>query len=357
MRLVYSTLTKICILHQNYTITCHKFSNIEDHAKFIQTIIMSTFATVLLFLLFIVLAMLLWLATERCRAAGVKYLPRIACIARGGGSSDTHKKYDNRIINDIVAAIKEHIYARKWFGPEQEEDLTFLNGLIASHDNYPSLEALISIRRVELAYISRKSGVRAMRHALELIKSWKSAPTAETILSLSKKYFIPPTIILRQITEDGGLGKSIVNAQTHTTIEKSDLGSRHWNEIIQTKAIAFEDHVGSLLKKAGIEYLSEYDQRQDPTLAKRLLPRGCKATLATPDFLLIHPVKLGDGRKIHWIDAKDYIGWESDLLYKKLKKQATKYNDAFGWGAFVFSEGYSDDINLNATLMDVGALL
>jgi hypothetical protein len=324
---------------------------------------MSAFITSLLFLLFIILAVLVAYTCSRAAKA-------VRAVG-GSGPRPPARIYSKKLIDSIAADIKENIYKTKWFGPEREDDVAFLKDLTVvkqsrgtpyerptyerplhmSAVHMPTYNALVTMRRAELAYISRKSGIKAMQLAPEFVKEWNKSQTVDTILGLSKRYFIPPTTIVKQLMEE-----HVSNPPSDSIIAqigKSDLSSRYWNELTQTKAIAFEDKVGELLDAAGIQYLTEYDQRQDPTLAKRTLPRGCKATTATPDFLLIHPIKLNDGRKIHWIDAKDYIGWESKLLYKKLKKQAAKYNDAFGWGAFVFSEGYCTDLNLGATLLDV----
>ena len=58
-----------------------------------------------------------------------------------------------------------------------------------------------------------------------------------------------------------------------------------------------------------------------------------KGQSLTPDFLL------KDMGKYKWLDAKNYPHFDSKMTREKLKKQATKYTDAFGPGIFVFDGG------------------
>lgn len=71
-------------------------------------------------------------------------------------------------------------------------------------------------------------------------------------------------------------------------------------------------------------------------------------TDATPDVLLVEPVKINFNNKIHelkWLDAKNYFFCNVGFIKKSLKKQAKKYNDKYGPGCFVFSYGYDKELS------------
>jgi hypothetical protein len=118
---------------------------------------------------------------------------------------------------------------------------------------------------------------------------------------------------------------------------ESDLGSRANSLRIQSKATAFEEAVAWWLRDMGVEFLTEKDLRS----------KGGSSTLLTPDFLLESPIVI-NGRKIHWIDAKNYPMWGSRLVAKGLSKQAEKYTRAFGPGAMVFNGGVMCGASIDA---------
>lgn len=75
-------------------------------------------------------------------------------------------------------------------------------------------------------------------------------------------------------------------------------------------------------------------------------------TDATPDVLLINPLKFtfqNRSHTVYWIDAKNYFFCNVGFIKKSLKKQATKYDNKFGQGLFIFSHGY--DIELADTFL------
>jgi hypothetical protein len=74
----------------------------------------------------------------------------------------------------------------------------------------------------------------------------------------------------------------------------------------------------------------------------------------TPDILFDNAIELEvDGEKhiIRWIDAKNYILVNIRFIVRSITKQAAKYNDAYGMGAFVFRYGFDSSIKIPGVIM------
>lgn len=124
----------------------------------------------------------------------------------------------------------------------------------------------------------------------------------------------------------------------------------HDNEIkIRQKSGAFEhlleDH---LLNNYDIHFRTEVDIKHD------------KDYQITPDILFDKPITLElDGKEylIRWMDAKNYILADVPFVIKSLNKQAAKYYDVFGMGAFVFHYGIDASIKIKNTIILDGSTL
>lgn len=104
------------------------------------------------------------------------------------------------------------------------------------------------------------------------------------------------------------------------------------------KSKQYEVHVEQWLKRHNIDFFTE----------EELIAQNSKLT---PDILLKHPITI-NSKQIHWLDAKNFYGATVPYMVKSLKKQAAKYNKAFGSGGFVFSLGFTDELSINCLLLD-----
>jgi hypothetical protein len=80
----------------------------------------------------------------------------------------------------------------------------------------------------------------------------------------------------------------------------------------------------------------------------------------TPDILFDKPIVLElDGKEylIRWMDAKNYLLVNVPFIIKALHKQAEKYNNVFGMGAFVFHYGFDSSIKIPNVLILDGSFL
>lgn len=231
------------------------------------------------------------------------------------------------------------------FGPatpaELEAVAAFAREASRRHGFPLAPRALLQLRTMELATEAQRSGVRALRAGPELASGREKKVR---VVELARRLRLPPVAALRSLLVEAGFPEGEVRAMVAdprrlpadlaaeaAEIFEADLGSRAHAGRIRAEAQAFEDRVEAALRAAfpGAGLATEADLRRAPD------PRG--PTL-TPDFLFAAPVAVG-GRRVGWVDAKNYPLADQPLVLKSLEKQAAKYTKAFGPGAFVFAGG------------------
>lgn len=113
---------------------------------------------------------------------------------------------------------------------------------------------------------------------------------------------------------------------------------------IHYRAMQFERSLEIYLADQKLRFRTEEDIKID------------KDYTITPDILFDEPITVElDGVKhvIRWMDAKNYMLVNVPFIMKSLHKQAAKYNNTFGPGAFVFHYGYDKTIAIpNTTILD-----
>jgi hypothetical protein len=163
----------------------------------------------------------------------------------------------------------------------------------------------------------------------------------ESVIAIAERLHLPPMAVLRQILAEEGLGAAALADPTQMparlareaeAISEAARGSRLNSMRIRDRSRAYEEALGRHLHSLGLQFQTEDDLRR-----AHAAPGG-QGPLLTPDFLLSEPTRI-NGRAVHWIDAKDYPMYGGRIMTRSIAKQATKYTDAFGPGAMVFSGG------------------
>jgi len=123
----------------------------------------------------------------------------------------------------------------------------------------------------------------------------------------------------------------------------------HASEIeITRRSMEFEHVLEKHLQNNNLTFRTEEDIRLDGDYT------------VTPDILFDEPITLnlhGEKYKIRWMDAKNYILVDVPFIIKSLHKQADKYNNIFGMGAFVFHYGFDSSIKIPGTVILDGSFL
>ncbi|AGF85154.1 hypothetical protein QJ854_gp628 [Moumouvirus goulette] len=120
------------------------------------------------------------------------------------------------------------------------------------------------------------------------------------------------------------------------------------NQEQRIKSRRFEISLEKYLTKNDVSFLTEQD------IIKNKINR------LTPDILFESPVIIvlnGSEYAIHWMDAKNYTLTKIPYILKNVKKQTSKYYDAFGLGALVFHYGYDKTINIPGAIILDGSFL
>lgn len=241
---------------------------------------------------------------------------------------------------DLVKIIRTYMMHNVSFGPISDADLTYLLSRAKKIDtNYKDIH-IKAVRTMELPYI-RGMRIRLIREnssrMAALYKDCAELPqTVESCLKIADKYKIPPMFVPIRL-----------EYEEQNKLEMHDLTSPAVSNLTRKCADMFESDIEQYLKRRGIKFKTEVQLRQ-------------AGSQLTPDFLLDVPMDIkeifgddctyheGPSEKIRWIDAKNYPMFGLRLTYEKMLKQAKKYNEEFGAGAYIFSKGVmSRDPRLN----------
>ena len=160
-----------------------------------------------------------------------------------------------------------------------------------------------------------------------------------SILSIAQKLDLPPLMILNKILY---YPLTPHDKKQIKIAEANDILNNVDNKLVLQKSDLYETTVAQYLDKYNIKYITQ------EKLVKRQTKKYGRPVI-TPDFLFKKGIII-NGRKVYWIDAKNYYGCEGFLLYKA-KKQADKYHKKFGPGAICFALGYSEKIYIRNTLL------
>ena len=173
------------------------------------------------------------------------------------------------------------------------------------------------------------------------------------VLKLSEKYDLSPVSIIKLIFEkkyNVKLSKIAKNIKILNDYDKKQLYTATSNDAYYTldqtnqqhDAINFEKKVEEFLIKNNIKYSTQEQ------LAEEQIKKYGKA-INTPDFFIKSEFSI-DGKKIHWIDAKNFYGANIRFIKNKIIKQTKKYIDTYGDGCIVFNLGYNEMLKINNVL-------
>jgi hypothetical protein len=243
----------------------------------------------------------------------------------------------------LVADAQRFVRALPGHAPVRAPDMPALAAeaarLSAAHGVPFGAGQLAALRRLEVAQAVRRAGTRAQRYGAQLAAKVKAG---RPLLALATEYQLPPLAVARQVLIEEGLDAGAVRAalrdpsrlppglerlaaQLPAALE-ADQSSPQNERQIREASQAFEDAVGAELRRLGLAFRTEAEQRAAP---------GAELT---PDFLLTAPAAI-NGRPVAWLDAKNQPAVDHPIVRKGLQRAAERYTARFGPGAFVFNGG------------------
>lgn len=210
----------------------------------------------------------------------------------------------------------------------------------------PSVEAAVSFRSQLLAAKAAKVHWRTKKFANAM--AWSYDQQGASVLDLAQAYDLPPTTVLRTVLQSHGQKLSNKTVDMLSPRDRASLEEASANDIVASldqsesaaAADSFENDVEQLIRKLApdVEIVTENNMRAIPRA-----PRS--KSVITPDLFFPGGLKLRDGQLVRWIEVKNLYGSGSVKFFcRKYVEQAQKYRKRFGPGVFMFSLGFSDEL-------------
>lgn len=173
------------------------------------------------------------------------------------------------------------------------------------------------------------------------------------ILELSTKYDGSPLNLLRLIFAEIYEKKltqlikknKILNSRDKKELEvavSNDLYALINQDEVLKKSTDFELKIQKILDSNNIRYKTQEQLAQEQI-------KKSNVAINTPDFLILDDLFI-NGKKINWIDAKNFYGLNTPYIRKRIKHQTKKYLDAWGPGAIIFNLGFSSKLIIDDIL-------
>ena len=203
---------------------------------------------------------------------------------------------------------------------------------------------ILSIRNQELSISIAHLGDK-IHHLIKTVKS--DFESGYDLSLIADKHKLPYIATLKQLCAEYGYSKNEIkeflrkktpfpeklnklNSEIDFILE-NDITSSVNNINNKKKADEFEKLVADKLDKLGIGYISEMDIREAANNEEGQI---------TPDILFKKDQDIIlNGKKINWIELKNFPYYKNKLLEKKIQQQAKKYYNKYGIGVFIFKLG------------------
>jgi hypothetical protein len=174
------------------------------------------------------------------------------------------------------------------------------------------------------------------------------------VLQICKSYDVSPLNLLREIFDrkyHKKLSKLIINPEILSEYDLIQLNLAIENDVyalidqsqIQKDSEKFELDIKKILDQNNIKY-----KTQEELVVEQIKNHGMP--INTPDFLIKSDLYI-NGRKINWIDAKNFYGSNVPFVSDKIKKQTEKYVKTWGPGSIIFSLGFNEKLHYNNIIL------
>ena len=224
-----------------------------------------------------------------------------------------------------------------------------------------TVDQCISIRS---AYV-KEHVIRNINKIISQIDKIKKEFKKKNIIELSEKYNHPPVSLLKLIVSHHLMRKKkrkrrgtpnkkqmrniLKSHEQFKLAEENDIFTSTDQKECQDNAELFERELEDYLKSHSIKFKTQEE------LVKEQIEKYGKP-INTPDFLILSNLRI-NGKKINWIDAKNFYG-ANTFLVKKSKKQFKRYTNEWDYGAAIYRHGFSDKLNFKkTTLIDYSKIL
>lgn len=257
---------------------------------------------------------------------------------------------EKRIINTILNLQNDYSY----FDSARINKLkTALKKILPNKPWFKEMHAM-SLRRSYL-----RNRVMCLHHNILMQKSKikEEYDAGTSILDIAKQYKFSPVATFRILLQARGI-TSKEKLKKMTKNPQDYLGERDQKELasaIEHDIISMPDHTPIIEAAEGYELDLEslFKQHTKNYKTQQHLVDHQRETIgeliATPDLYFPNGVII-NGKKLYWIDAKNFYGADTNNIRSGLKKQAKRYNQLYGQGAFIFKYSFSLSLRKNFLL-------
>jgi len=228
-------------------------------------------------------------------------------------------------------------------GWTQELDIAMISRIAAKY-GAPE-DAVVSAMHIVITKRVIESGVR-------LKPTLRAEHERDGLRVVSQRHNLPPWRLLTYMYPEVKYSVSDELKADYDWARENDADSPLKYDAVKRAADDFENTVGQWLDSAGIGYHTQTDLVKHQTAVHG-------RAVATPDFLLKEPTRMTvtqHGKRytrvVNWIDCKNYMLIDVSFIVESARRQAEKYNAAFGPGAFLYRWGFSEGIRMPCVLMD-----
>lgn len=260
---------------------------------------------------------------------------------------------------DIYLALRDYFWASNTYGHLSVSEMQkIIENARAKAPADISLDAAFSIYHLTIK-AKIMSGWRRMNNSIGRIGS--AYDNGVDILILSAKYDFPPLNLLRGILLRHYSSKDIYRVFREMTSAKDILRPR---DLIQFKKAAANDadsiiDAQLIADKAQenenkfIKWVQQWPARpvmrtQNDLVLEQVAEFG--RAIITPDLLFDEPVFI-NGKRVHWIDFKSYVGCDAQFIARSNQRQVERYTQKWGPGALCFQLGFVEGHKIGDAMM------
>jgi fructose-specific phosphotransferase system component IIB len=271
---------------------------------------------------------------------------------------------DQRVYGKIARWVRRRTdYSR--FGKQQMLQLKqFLREINTTYNTNVSLEQAISLRNIVVKDKIISNYARMNQSITTILRLYEHGAD---ITKLSLDFDFPPLNLLRGILLQKGYSATIIfDVFSGRASAKKSLSPRdfiQYNNALQHDAESYinQEKIAQIAAEnetAVVEFFRETVgislQTQEELTAEQMKESG--RAVITPDVLFRDTVFI-NGKRVYWLDFKDYIGTEIKFLYKSNSNQAARYVEKWGEGVLCYAHSYVEGMTIPKTqLLDVGEL-
>lgn len=283
-------------------------------------------------------------------------------IARKGDNKWVINWPVKAIPKDVFKYVDTEIRATRSFGPT---DYTggFVDRIVkdvgTKFDAKLTIKQVTAIRKIVVKDKIMRGYGRMNAHIAHMSRLYAK----NDILTLSMTKNFPPLNLLRGILLHRGIPPSKVysvfanktdpaeilsgrDLEQFKIAEEHDAESTFNQRMITAVAADNEIRVVNFFKSQGIGM-----KTQDDLVAEQVAEHG--RAVITPDILFTDEVII-NGRRVHWIDYKDYVGTPIKFLAESNLSQAARYVTKWGPGVMLYHYGFVEGFTIPDTqLLDM----